>query len=147
MRIVCGIEIKGSEAIVALLALDRGLFQVPDCRVRRVALQTPDSAHNLRYFQRTVAKLLADYKTAEVVIRERPTKGKFAGGAVGFKLEACIQLINDIEVTLLSSSQIKQRLKRQPLTVPFTETGLKGFQQGAFETAYAFLCDQPDPAE
>ncbi len=147
MRIVCGIEIKGSEAIVALLALDRGLFQVPDCRVRRVTLQAPDNAHNLRYFQRTVSKLLADYKVHEVVIRERPTKGKFAGGAIGFKLEACIQLLNDIDVTLLSGSQIKQRIKRQPMSVPFTETGLKGFQQGAFDTAYAFLTDEPDKAE
>ncbi len=35
---VCGVEMKGSEAILCLLAIDSGLFDIPDCRTVRLPL-------------------------------------------------------------------------------------------------------------
>ena len=75
----------------------------------------------------------------KVVIRQRPMKGKFAGGAVGFKLEAAIELIAGLDVIILSPTDIKESIKRNPIAVPFTETGLKAYQETAFNTAYAYL--------
>jgi hypothetical protein len=37
----------------------------------------------------------------------------------------------------MSSTELKSSLKRNPVTVSFNETGLKVFQQSAFEIAYA----------
>jgi hypothetical protein len=71
------------------------------------------------------------------VIRERMPKGKFAGGAISFKLESAIQLIADLDVTLLSPSQIKSALSENPLPVTFSDTGLKVFQEVTFKAAYA----------
>ena len=84
-------------------------------------------------------QFLGDYKVQRVVIKERLQKGKFAGGAISFKLEATIQLIPspDIEVVLLSSTQIKAILADNPLPIAFADTGLKQFQEAAFTTAYA----------
>jgi hypothetical protein len=135
----CGVEIKGSEAIISLLSLDDGLFQIPDCRARKVTLEGGTGTEAMRHFQFTFAKLMTDYKIAKVVIRERPTKGKFAGGAPGFKIEAAIQLIEGLEVELMTGTKIKEALKRNPLQISLAEAGLKVFQEGAFNTVYAFL--------
>lgn len=80
---------------------------------------------------------MADYKVSTVAIRERQTKGKFAGGAVSFKLEAAIQLISTLDVLVLSPATIKSALKENPLPLKFSDTGLKVFQEGAFTVAVA----------
>lgn len=135
----CGIEIKGSEAILCLLSKQDGLFQIADCRQIRHTFNNPNDSESVRKFQFMLKKLFEDYKVSRVVIRERPTKGKFSGGAVGFKIEACIQLIDSVDVDLFSSTQIKEILKDNPFPVPFKSMGLKAFQEGAFTVAYAAL--------
>lgn len=134
---ICGVEIKGTEAVVSLLEYKDGLFTLPDCRVRKVEFDKKNRASDLQYFQATFKKLLEDYKIDKTIIKERPLKGKFAGGALGFKMEAGIQLIDSQEVKLLNNSEIKAIIKKNPIPIPFTETGLKIFQQGAFEAAYS----------
>ncbi|WP_163132762.1 DUF3010 family protein [Agarivorans sp. Alg241-V36] len=133
---VCGVEIKSNEVIVSLLTLEDGLFQIPDCRVRRLTLSDINSAQHLRDFQFAFAKLMSDYKVEKVAIKQRPMKGKFAGGAVGFKLEAAIELIGDLNVELVSATKSKQVLKDNPMPVEFAATGLKAFQETSFTTAY-----------
>lgn len=140
--LTCGIEIKGSDAILCLLSKQDGLFQIADCRQTRVSLVKSELSENLKRFQFTLKKLFEDYKVDEVVIRERPTKGKFAGGSVGFKMESAIQLIDTVNVTLMNNAEIKSRIKYTPMPVPFAATGLKAFQEGAFNTAYASLCPE-----
>lgn len=133
---VCGVELKGSEAVICLLSMDEGIFDIPDCRARKVTLE---KNHSLKFFQSTFAKLMSDYKIEKVIIRERPTAGKFSGAAVGFKLEAAIELIDDLNVQLITPTDIKAYIKRNPIPVSFEDTGLKVFQEGAFTTAYAYL--------
>lgn len=136
---VCGIEIKGSEAIICLMALKDGLFDLPDCRQNRFALSKDSDAEQVRHFQFTFAKFIEDYQIKQLVIKERPQKGKFAGGAVGFKIEAALQLITTCECKLMPASELKELIKRKPLPVDFKDTGLKVFQETAFACAYAFL--------
>ncbi|MEE1672572.1 DUF3010 family protein [Agarivorans aestuarii] len=133
---VCGVEIKSNEVIVSLLTLEDGLFQIPDCRVRRLTLSDINSTQHLRDFQFAFAKLMSDYKVEKVAIKQRPMKGKFAGGAVGFKLEAAIELISELNVELVAATKSKQVLKDNPMPVEFAATGLKAFQETSFTTAY-----------
>lgn len=137
--IVCGVELTGSDAVVCLLNLDQGQFSLPACKVRKLTLRKSHTGEDLQQFQADFAQLLADYGVKKVAIKERMPKGKFAGGAVSFKLEATLQLLSsgDLEVSLLSPARIKSTLAANPLSIPFAETGLKGFQEGAFRVAYA----------
>ena len=80
---------------------------------------------------------MTDYSVDKVAIRERMPKGKFAGGAIGFKLEATIQLIEELDVEVLSPTSIKAALAKTPIPIPFANTGLKVFQEAAFTVAYA----------
>lgn len=134
---ICGIEIKGLDAVIALLEFNNNIFTIPDCRFRKIEFNKQNRTTDLQYFQKTFAKLVEDYKIDRVVIRERFLKGKFAGGALGFKMEASIQLIHSLDVELISSNEIKALIKQNPLPIDFSETGLKIFQQPAFDTAYA----------
>ena len=135
---VCGVDLKSNDATVCLLSLEDGMFHIPDCRTRRLTL-ADNSAKGLKNFQNTFAKLADDYKVDAVIIRQRQSKGKFAGSAIGFKLEAAIELIDGLEVVVFSPTDIKESLRRNPLAVPFSDTGLKQFQETAFTTAYAWL--------
>lgn len=140
--ITCGVEIKGSEAILCLLSKQDGLFQIADCRQIRHALSHPNDSDSFRKFQFTLKKLFEDYQVSKVVIRERPTKGKFAGGAVGFKIEAALQLITEVDVQLMHNNQLKEVIKHNPLPIPYSATGLKAFQESAFMVGYAALCEK-----
>lgn len=136
--IVCGVELTGSDAVVCFLNMDRGQFNLPECKVRKLSLPKNHSREDLKQFQAAFGALMAEYGVAHVAIKERMPKGKFAGGAVSFKMEAAIQLITDIEltVTLLPSALIKSTLAANPLPIAFAETGLKAFQEAAFVSAY-----------
>ena len=134
---ICGVELSTNDAIVCLLDLENKQFNLPDCRVRKLTLPKEHTREDLQKFQFSFAKLMSDYRVERVAVKERMTKGKFAGGAVSFKLESAIQLIADLDVTLLSSTQIKFALSENPLPVQFSDTGLKVFQEAAFKVAYA----------
>lgn len=138
MRVI-GVELSGNDANVCLLSLADEVFQIPDCRTRKLSLPKDAKAKDLRYFQKSFGQLVQDYKIDQIVIRQRPMKGKFAGGAVGFKLEAALELLPDVEVVVMSPTAIKESLKRNPVLVPMPDTGLKMFQEVAFNTAYAYL--------
>lgn len=136
---ICGVELTGSDAVVCLLNKDQGLFSLPETRIRKLTLKKDHTRADLQAFQSELVDFLKEHEVERVVIRERMQKGKFAGGALSFKLEATIQLIAEpgIEVILLTPTHIKAILSENPLPVVFTDTGLKVFQEGAFVTAYA----------
>jgi len=138
---ICGVELTGSDAVVCLLNLDRGSFSLPECKVRKLSLSKNHTREDLKQFQAAFEALMAEYGVNRVAIKERMPKGKFAGGAISFKLEAAIQLIADTEldVRLLTPALIKSTLAAKPLPIPFSETGLKVFQETAFTAAYVGL--------
>ncbi len=136
---VCSVDIQGSEALFCLLSFDNGLMSTHDCRISRLPLHRANDTEEMRRFQSTFKKMLEDYQVDNVVIRERPRKGKFAGGADGFKIETAIQLIASVRVDLMTSQEIKEQLKHTPLIVDVREAGLKKYQEAAFQTGFAWL--------
>lgn len=138
---VCGVELKGSEAVISLLNYDRGAFSVPECRQRVFAVSQSAQTDAIRQFQFAFGKLMEDYQVDAVAIIAREQKGKHAGSATSFKLEAAIQLL-ELPVALVTSSEIKAQLKQNPLQAEFESLGLKKFQQPAFNAAYAYQHQQ-----
>lgn len=144
---VCGIDIKANEIIVCILSLDRGLFEAPEIRQRRINIANSDDPKQLRAFQQTVSKLMDDYKVDKIAIKGRPQKGKFAGSASGFKLEAALQLLESHRANLISAAVVKETQKYDPLPVSFRDTGLKAYQEQAFMAAYTQLVGPRYPAK
>lgn len=136
----CGVEITGSEVLLCLLTKEEDVFDIRDVRQTRFTLgQVGQDTEDMRKFQFDFAKLLEDYQIDSVAIKQRAPKGKFAGSATGFKIEAAIQLIKDVDVKILSATEIKEQLKRNPLPIDFEETGLKKYQETSFVNAYVYI--------
>lgn len=134
---VCGVELKGGEAIISLLSYEGETFNVPECRTRSLTISNSAKTESIREFHFAFNKLMQDYKVDEIVVIEREQKGKLAGSATSFKMEAAIQLCS-IPVTLASPVATKEQLKRNPPHVDFEGLNLKRFQKNAFEVAYAY---------
>jgi hypothetical protein len=135
----CGVEIKGNDAIICIMSKENNLYDIPHTRVQKVSLDNAGDAEQVQKFQFTFAKLMEDYQVTHVQIKGRALKGKFAGGPVGFKLEAAIQLITELNVEVLSASFIKKELTRSQVDIDFRDTGLKQYQEQAFSTVFAYL--------
>jgi len=136
---VCGVEIKSNEAIICIISKENNLYDIPHTRVQRISLDNAGDAEAVQKFQFTFAKLMEDYQVTHVQIKGRALKGKFAGGPIGFKIEAAIQLISDLQVDILAGTFIKKELSRSQIDIDFRDTGLKQFQEQAFSTAFAYL--------
>ena len=136
---VCGVELKGNDAILCVMQRANGLYDIPHIRVPKISIKDASDAEQVKDFQFAFSKLLSDYKVDKVVIKGRALKGKFAGGPVGFKLEAAIQLINEVEVEIVSSSYIKNSLAKTQVKIDFRDTGLKKLQEQAFSTVFAYF--------
>lgn len=135
---VCGVELKGGEAVICVLAYDAGMFTVPEIRQRSFVVSNSGETEAIRSFYAAFKQLSQDYGVTAVAIIERDQKGKNAGSATSFKLEAALQLL-DMPVELVSQQLIKEQIKRNPIQADFDDLGLKKFQQPAFKAAYGYL--------
>lgn len=138
----CGVEIKSNDAIICIVSKENNLYDIPHTRVQKISLDNAGDAEEVKKFQFAFAKLMEDYQVTHVQIKGRALKGKFAGGPVGFKIEAAIQLIDALEVEVLAGTFIKKELARSQIDIDFRDTGLKQFQEQAFTTVFAYLESQ-----
>ena len=136
---ICGVELKGNDAIICIMSRENGLYDIPQVRVQKISLSDASDAEQVQHFQFTFAKLMEDYKVEKVVIRGRALKGKFSGGPVGFKLEAAIQLIKELTVEIVTSTSVKKALAKSQVDIDFRDTGLKQYQENAFETVFSYF--------
>jgi hypothetical protein len=136
---VCGVELIGNEAVIAIMQLKDGLYDVPTVRANKFVLVDAINTQPLQKFQFDFLQLMTDYKVDAIVIKQRALKGKYAGGTLTFKMEAALQLIEGIKVQVLCTSYIKEGLSNAQVTPDPLELGLKKFQNHAMLTAFAYL--------
>ncbi len=133
-----GVELNNKEAVIVFLNSDGGLFNVKELRTRGIELRDAEQADGIKAFQSIFAKLIADYGIDTIAIKQRPMKGKFSGSANSFKMEAAIQLIENVKVEMVSNQEIKETLKKNPLDYTMKDLELRQFQEAAFNTAYTY---------
>ena len=139
---VCGVELTGNEAIISIMQLKDGLYDVPEVRVAKFVLGDAINTDPLKKFQFDFAQLMKDYQVDTVAIRQRALKGKFAGNPLSFKIEGALQLIDNLKTVVLSSAYIKEGLSKAQVKPDVREIGLKKFQEQAMLTAFAYLEQQ-----
>ena len=95
---ICGIEIKGSEAIIAVAALDGSTLSHVPLATKKIALEDDDEAANVKLFAAQVASFVRENSVDRITIKKRSKKGEFAGGPTTFKIEGILQLLDGCEV-------------------------------------------------
>jgi hypothetical protein len=135
----CGVEIKGSEAIFAVVEIFEGHWTHVQTETKRIALADDDDAQNVRSFADLVAGFLRDNNLTDVALKKRGKKGEFAGGPTTFKIEGVFQLNRDCSVQLISAPTIAAQDRKHNFAIPAT---LNKYQADAFRTACAALAQR-----
>ncbi len=130
---ICGIEIKGSEAIFALAGPDLEHVAVA---TKKIALDDDDEAANVKAFAAQLAAFVKSNGITRIAIKKRSKKGEFAGGPTTFEIEGSIQLLDDCQVQLLSPQTINAQFKKHAFDLP---ASLNKYQHEAFKAACAAL--------
>ncbi|WP_448109607.1 DUF3010 family protein [Pseudomonas azerbaijanoccidentalis] len=133
---VCGIEIKGSEAIIAVASLDGTALSHATLNTKKIALDDDDEAANVKLFAAQVASFVRENSIDRIAIKKRGKKGEFAGGPTTFKIEGVFQLLENCEVTLLSPQTITAQCKKFSVELPET---LNKYQHEAYKAACSAL--------
>ncbi|PNB73093.1 DUF3010 domain-containing protein [Pseudomonas sp. GW456-E7] len=133
---VCGIEIKGSEAIIAVATLDGQTLSHLALATKKIALDDDDEAANVKVFAAQVASFVRENSIDRIAIKKRSKKGEFAGGPTTFKIEGVFQLLENCDVTLLSPQTITAQCKNFNVELPQT---LNKYQHEAFKAACSAL--------
>ncbi|WP_073525882.1 DUF3010 family protein [Pseudomonas fluorescens] len=133
---LCGIEIKGSEAIIAVASLDNQTLTHVALATKKLALDDDDEAANVKAFAAQVVAFVQANGITRIAIKKRSKKGEFAGGPTTFKIEGVFQLLEGVEVTLLSPQTINAQNKKHTFDLPAT---LNKYQHEAYKTACSGL--------
>ena len=133
---LCGIEIKGSEAIIAVASLDNQTLTHVALATKKIALEDDDDAANVKAFAAQVKAFVQANGITRIAIKKRSKKGEFAGGPTTFKIEGVFQLLDGVEVTLLSPQTINAQYKKHTFDLPAT---LNKYQHEAYKTACSCL--------
>ena len=133
---LCGIEIKGSEAIIAVASLDNHALTHVALATKKIALDDDDEAANVKAFAAQVKAFVQANGITRIAIKKRSKKGEFAGGPTTFKIEGVFQLLEGVEVTLLSPQTINAQYKKHTFDLPAT---LNKYQHEAYKTACSCL--------
>ncbi|ONH51909.1 Protein of unknown function [Pseudomonas cedrina] len=133
---ICGIEIKGSEAIIAVASLDNQVLTHIALATKKIALEDDDEAANVKAFAAQVKAFVQANAITRIAIKKRSKKGEFAGGPTTFKIEGVFQLLEGVEVTLLSPQTINAQNKKYSFDLPAT---LNKYQHEAFKAACSAL--------
>ncbi|WP_425929594.1 DUF3010 family protein [Pseudomonas sp. NyZ201] len=134
--ITCGIELKGSEALLALASLDAGQPVHLPSAIKKIGIEDDEDAGQVREFLARVQAFVSEHGVTHVAIKKRSKKGDFAGGPVTFKLEGLLQLLQGCEVLLVSPQTIAAQGKKHDLTPP---AALNKYQHEAWKSACSVL--------
>ncbi|MBV4473130.1 DUF3010 family protein [Pseudomonas botevensis] len=133
---ICGIEIKGSEAIIAVASLDGASLSHVALNTKKIALDDDDETANVKLFAAQVASFVRENSIDRIAIKKRSKKGEFAGGPTTFKIEGVFQLLDGCEVTLVSPQTINAQIKKHNVELPGT---LNKYQHEAYKAACSAL--------
>jgi len=131
---ICGIELKSSVAILAVVETDEAIFV--DVELKKITLEDDESVDSIKVFYTAVINFIKDMKIDTVVVKKRAKKGRMAGGAISFKMEALIQLNGIAEVEFVSGQGIAAAHKKSAFEIP---KGLKKYQEAAFMAASLYV--------
>ena len=133
---ICGIDIKGSEAIFALAHKSQNGVEHMPLSTKKIALDNDEDAAQVKAFAAQLAAFVSAHGITRIAIKKRSKKGEFAGGPTTFKIEGIIQLLDDCQVQLLSPQTLNAQFKKHAFDLP---ASLNKYQHEAFKAACAAL--------
>ena len=135
---VCGCEISAQEVRLAVVQLDdEGKIEMLRLKTTRIELADDTSESDLRAFLASLQDFAREHAIGTFVVKTRAKKGKMAGGAVSFKIETLIQLVEGCDTRFVSPIALSNFAKKQLEAYP--EKLLVYLKNAFLAGAYALL--------
>lgn len=111
---VCGCEISAQEVRLAVVQLDdEGKVEMLRLKTTRIELIDDTSEADLRVFLASLQEFPREHQIDTFAIKTRANKGKMAGGAVSFKIETLIQLVENCDTKFVFPVALSNFAKKQ----------------------------------
>ena len=111
---ICGCEISAQEVRLAVVYLnDEGNVEMLRLKTTRKELEDDTSEADLRSFQADLQEFSRENEIDAFVIKTRAKRGRMAGGAVSFKIETLIQLVEGCETRFVSPVALSHFAKKE----------------------------------
>lgn len=133
---ICGIEIKGSEALLAVATLDGANPVHVALATKKIGLEDDELADNVKAFASQARQFVAEHGISHLAIKKRSKKGDFAGGPTTFKIEGILQMLDNCTVELVSPQTVSAQAKKHEIELP---ASLNKYQHEAYKSACALL--------
>ena len=116
---ICGCEISAQEVRLAVVELnDEQNVELLRIKKTRIELKDDTSVENLRLFLAALQEFSQENTIGTFVIKTRAKKGRMAGGAVSFKIETLIQLVEGCNTRFVSPIALSNFAKKKLLGYP-----------------------------
>jgi hypothetical protein len=116
---VCGCEISASEVRIAVVhRAVEGNIEIRRLNTTRIELEDDTSEAELRSFLAALQEFSRENEIDTFVIKTRAKKGRMAGGAVSFKIEALIQLVEGCNTRFVSPVALSHFAKKEVESYP-----------------------------
>jgi hypothetical protein len=132
-----GIQLKGSEAILVVLAEDaEGNLEISKSSIK-LKLDNHLNSDEVKQFRSQVSSLFDNLKPNKIGVLARNPKGNgvHSPSPISFKLEGVIQLYEKVEVEFIWPKSLQSFLKKNPKPI---SANFK-YQDDALEVAYYLL--------
>ena len=131
---VCGIELKGNNAIIASLSGDKDDYEIIAEKVKKIGLNDTKVQEDIRSFSKAIVQFFDEMNFDKIGIKARAEKGKFAGGPMSFKMEGLIQNTN-YGVEIIHGATIRAKLKG----ISIDSSAIMKYQEEALNIAVYLL--------
>ena len=116
---VCGCEISAQEVRLAVVEQnDEQNVELLWIKKTRIELKDDTSVENLRLFLAALQEFSQENSIGTFVIKTRAKKGRMAGGAVSFKIETLIQLVEGCNTRFVSPIALSNFAKKELVGYP-----------------------------
>ena len=116
---VCGCEISAQEVRLAVVHLnDDGNVEMVRLKTTRIELADDTSEADLRRFLAALNAFSRENDIETFVIKTRAKKGRMAGGAISFKIETLIQLVDGCHTRFVSPVALAHFAKKDVKDYP-----------------------------
>lgn len=131
---ICGIELKGNEAIIVSLSFDGDQYTVINKETKKIKLKDTDDQSDVKEFTKELYAFFDSITFDAIALKGRAKKGKFAGGSVSFKIEGIVQN-SKYPVVIFPGATIKAKLKNTEVDA----TEVNGYQEEALRSALCYM--------
>ncbi len=130
---ICGLSIDSNKLNIVILhhEIENNEYTFFEIQTKKIQLVDETNQESIRAFYDEFRKIMIENSVSLIGIKKRLHKGKFSGGAISFKIEAIIQMIDNVNVVLLPAKTIAKNTKELII-----DTRVLKYQYEAYKTAY-----------